>query len=277
MPFTLAHPAAIFPMRRFACLATIPLLIGSMIPDFMRMVPATVLSQLPFLWRLPEFFAWMPESHTMAGTVLTDLPSGYALLIALIVFRAPLLSPLWDPHRAFIRDAIDQFLRQPNCWLIAIPSLLVGSWTHIAWDTLTHDSWIVSEHIAPLQSELFPGNDHPLPLYKVLQYVSSMLGVGAVVIWYRMELAKSTAMQLIARPDAVSPESAWRKYALSSVLGASLLCGVIIALTQLPDHASFYPVVSVILKSAMVAFGALYIVIGIAISTYAISASRVRG
>ena len=52
MPFTFAHPAAILPLRRSRFLQTVPLIIGSMVPDAPYFFP----------WGVAKYFY---ETHTL--------------------------------------------------------------------------------------------------------------------------------------------------------------------------------------------------------------------
>ncbi|MGH8296134.1 MAG: DUF4184 family protein, partial [Steroidobacteraceae bacterium] len=47
MPFTLAHPAAVLPLRRAPLLRTVPLIIGSMTPDVPYFLPWRIAKYIP--------------------------------------------------------------------------------------------------------------------------------------------------------------------------------------------------------------------------------------
>ncbi len=64
MPFTLAHPAAAAPLRRFGLVLS-ALVVGSMAPDF------------------PYFLPGLPQDkfgHTLAGVFWFCVPAGLAVL-----------------------------------------------------------------------------------------------------------------------------------------------------------------------------------------------------
>ena len=84
MPFTLAHPAAILPLRGLRYLRTAPLILGAMIPD------------LPYY--LPGAHRMKPDTHSVVGSFTIDLVLGYAALLMVFVLRAPLTALL--PPRA---------------------------------------------------------------------------------------------------------------------------------------------------------------------------------
>jgi len=172
MPFTLAHPAAVLPLRRTPLLRSVPLLIGAMTPDVPYFLP----------WRLAKH---IPQgvTHTLLGTLTLDLPFGIALLLFLWFLRAPLAAPLDAGSQAKCSAALERFGSRTANWLLAPLSLLVGSWTHLVWDSFTHpDGWMVSRISAlsaPVSLFSYKGE-----LCHVLQYASSVLGLAVLAIWF---------------------------------------------------------------------------------------------
>src|SRR5262245_10831141 len=127
MPFTFAHPAAVLPLRRFRFLQTVPLIIGSIVP----VLPYF----LPDRWGRTAF----PDSHTLYGSFQICVPLGMALLILLLLLREPLTVLLGPRLRWLFLGSLERFSERPYCWPIALLSLLVGTWTHIIWDSFTHE------------------------------------------------------------------------------------------------------------------------------------------
>jgi hypothetical protein len=83
-----------------------------------------------------------------------------------------------------------QRLFQPLCHqpsgavLVSIFSLLVGSWTHLMWDSLTHqDGWVVG-HVSALQYPLVLLAGRTVRPCHVLWYLSSFVGVVLVFTCY---------------------------------------------------------------------------------------------
>jgi hypothetical protein len=172
MPFTLAHPAAVLPLRRAPLLRTVPLIIGAMTPDVPYFLP----------WRLAKHIP-QGDTHTVLGSFALDLPFGIVLLLFLWLLRVPLVAPLGPLSRAKCRAALQRFGSRPGNWALAPISLLVGSWTHLAWDSFTHpDGWMVSRISAlsaPVSVFSYTGE-----LCHVLQYVSSVLGLAVLALWF---------------------------------------------------------------------------------------------
>lgn len=243
MPFTLAHPAAIWPIRRLPTLSLIPLVLGSLLPDIAGFIPHNVL--MPYYW--------LPNSHTLRATFTFDLPLGYLLLLLLITLRTPLTAPLWEPHRSFIRSGFTRLLTTRHWWLISVPSLLIGSWTHIVWDSFTHENhWMVRN--VPLLQQQVAEQIHPMGLYHVLQYVCSVVGLVIVIAWYAAALKQS---------GFVGTGHRWRKYTLAALVGGALLIGAAKAWHSPAAQAFwFYGTMSVLLNTAMVVFVAAYFVTG---------------
>ena len=244
------------PLRRLKLLAVIPLVVGTVIPDLVRILPDSVLYRIPGFWRLPG-------SHSVSGIWLVDLPFGYAMLWALVVLRTPLLSPLWEPHRTFVRAAFDELLRRRYWYLIAVPSILIGTLTHLGWDAFTHEGHFVNTHAATLRNDLFPGDDHPLPIYRVLQYASSVFGMAAIAYWYWSSLEKHLAQRTGYARVRRNSGSKWKKVFLIVAAAASLAVGLAAAYQS--DNTSFYDTLSVVSKSAIVVFGFLYVIAGLAL------------
>src|SRR5260370_6872463 len=81
MPFTLAHPAAILPLRGLRYLRTAPLIIGAMTPDLPYYVPA-------------RFGLFRPETHSVTVSFTTCLVLGYPALACVYLLPPPLTALL---------------------------------------------------------------------------------------------------------------------------------------------------------------------------------------
>lgn len=173
MPFTLAHPAAVLPLRRLRLMRTVPLIIGAMTPDVPYYLPWRIAKHIPDI------------THTLLGTLILDLPVGLLLLLFVWLLRAPLAAPLGREARAKCSAAMQRFGSRPLNWALAPLSILIGAWTHLAWDSFTHaDGWMV-ERIpalsAPVSFFSYTGQ-----LCHVLQYVSSVFGLTVLAIWFAL-------------------------------------------------------------------------------------------
>src|SRR5487761_282812 len=120
MPFTLAHPAAVLPLRRARLLHTVPLIIGAMTPDAPYYLPWLIAKHIP------------EATHTLVGTFTLALPIGLFLLPFIWLLRAQLAAPLAAGAQAKCFAAVERFGSRRSNWVLAPLSLLVGSWTHLA-------------------------------------------------------------------------------------------------------------------------------------------------
>lgn len=171
MPFTLAHPAAVLPLRRSRLLRTVPLIIGAMTPDVPYYLPGRIAKHIP------------PTTHTLLGTFTVDLPIGMSLLLFVWLLREALAAPLGPVARAKCLGAVERFGGRPRNWLLSPLSILVGAWTHLAWDSITHSDGWMAQRIpalsAPVTFFSYTGE-----LCHVLQYVSSVFGLTVMAIWF---------------------------------------------------------------------------------------------
>jgi hypothetical protein len=215
MPWTFAHPAAVLPLRRFcpARLNFSALVIGSMTPDFASHVHQ---------WGIVEL------SHTYTGSALLCAPVGMVLWAALKVLEKPLCFVLPQPHRAALWPCRQAILpsRRLAALLKAVVSLLLGAWTHVAWDSFTHDGRGTVDWLPILRAPVLFWGTTPVPLYSVLQELSTV--VGTVIV------ATAYVYWLRGRRDAVSTSSAdnsdrWRYRLLLATAAIALAMAMPVA------------------------------------------------
>jgi hypothetical protein len=243
MPFTLAHPAAILPLRRFRFLQTVPLIIGSAVPDLPYFVPN----------RVARFF---PDTHTLYGSLFTCVPLGTAVLILLLVFREPLTALLGARARWLLLRSLERFHERPMSWPIALLSILIGAWTHIAWDSFTHETGWTTARVAALSAPVSVFGWDTATSH-LLQYLSSVFGLVVLGLWFR---------SLILRvPRAVAegpsrPRANW--LVLVMIAFFALLIGVSRALLSW-HAASYYHLGYLLLTRTIGWFVVLYFLAGI--------------
>lgn len=210
MPFTPSHIAAVVPLiassdrvRRY--LDPWALAMGAMVPD------------LPiFLPFLPDYTDW----HSWLGLVTID-PLAVLILLPLfhLVLRDPLiallppslaarahrLTPSAGPGRpasVASAPAVTQ-LRAPDRlrFLPMVLGAVVGSATHLLWDSFTHSAGVVN-----WGSWLYVSIFGAIPLFRLLQYVSSAIGLVVVVWWAWRGLSRMPAVPV---PDRlrISPRT----------------------------------------------------------------------
>lgn len=211
MPFTLSHPAAVLPLRRFCPrLDFAGLLIGSIIPDIGYYIPGLAAHR---------------ETHSLAGIVFPGLPVGLMLLALLHWLKLPLCFVLPQPHRAALTPLAANRRRWPGLASLAVgaASVLLGAWTHIAWDGFTHRGRWGPQHLAFLNDPALLIGGQAIPLYEWLQWLSSLAG-GMILIWaYRSWLYRQAPA---AESGADGGAERWRYFLLGGLgvmaMGGSL-------------------------------------------------------
>lgn len=151
MPFTLAHPAVVLPLRRRLWLPA--LAAGSLAPDTVYYAPIGI------------------------DGGLTHDPRGLPVILVLGVLLLALGRILVPPLLALLGRAVT-FGDRPAWWRVAA-ALIAGAVTHLAWDALTHTDGAAVRHW-DLFRESVVG---PHRVYNVIGYVSSLAGV-LILVWF---------------------------------------------------------------------------------------------
>ena len=172
MPFTIAHVAAVLPVRRWLRHGGLfsAAVIGSMAPDFGVLLP---------------FHFGRGATHGVRALLSFCLPVG---LLAWWLFQI-LIKPAWAevlpsgwrlrPNRA--ARALRLF--DPRAWLAAGAAILFGALTHLCWDAFTHEDGRGVQMLPFLDDYYGPELvGHPIHLYRWLQHGSSLIGLAAVAV-----------------------------------------------------------------------------------------------
>lgn len=249
MPFTLAHPAAILPLRRLRYLRTAPLVIGALIPD------------LPYY--MPGGLRLRSQTHSLVGSLTVDPLLAFVALIAVFLLRVPLTALLPARARWLCLHALAPFRRRPLEWLIAPLAIELGVWTHLFWDSFTHtDGWMV-HRVAALSAPVTIG-PYTGTVCHVLQYLSSVLGLVVLAVWY---------LRLPAPPPAADSRGRARSSAAPALLlaaSAAIVIGGVQATEHFARTASVYHTVEVFLTHGLAWFALLYLVAGITVTLQAV-------
>lgn len=179
MPFTAAHPAAVLPLPKLLGRYSVgsALVAGSMMPD---------VAVLPLVVDFPRTL-----THGLGAVVWLCIPVG---LLALGAFHRFVKRPLVLLMPEAMRNRLAPY--QAPCWIFpryrvaaVLVSLGVGALTHIGWDALTHDHGPAVEAMPVLRTTVATVCGYGLPVYKVLQHGSTVLGLLVLSVfvyrWYR--------------------------------------------------------------------------------------------
>ena len=256
MPFTLAHPAAVLPLRGLRYLRTAPLIIGAMVPDFPYYVPGNLAR-------------YAVGNHTLIGSFTSDLALGYAALAAAFLLRRPLTALLSARARGLCLAALAPFRARPREWLFAPLAILLGVWTHLLWDSFTHlDGWVV-RRVAALSAPVTIGAYNG-PLCHLLQYLSSVFGLAVMALWYtRLSVAPAAPASHESARSSSGP-------ALLLVAAAAILIGGVQAAEFFQHTPNIYRMLNILLTRSLAWFGLLYLVAGTIVTLEQVHA-RVSG
>ncbi len=171
MPFTFSHPAIVLPFvflpKRFYSMTG--LVIGSLTPDFEYFIRMKIQSNY---------------SHTIAGAFWFDIPLGILLcFIFHNIVRDSLFKnlpkALSTRFNHFIKFDWNSYFREN--WFVVLLSILVGAFSHIFWDSFTHEKgYFVSTF--PVLSEKIYLIGIQVPILKILQHTSTIFGAIAILI-----------------------------------------------------------------------------------------------
>ncbi|HEY0621006.1 MAG TPA: DUF4184 family protein [Kribbella sp.] len=180
MPFPLAHPAAVLPLLRAPLVAS-ALVAGALSPDLLYVDVA-----YRFATRQINGNFTLTLTHQLSSAFWLDpLIALLMLLLFHLVLRRPLLA-LAPPALAGRVPPIAR-PRMPGVlqlmWIVL--STIVGSSTHVLWDSFTHYDGYFVRHWSVLRHDLTPAWE----VNRVLQYVSSVGGIlliaGWLYFWWR--------------------------------------------------------------------------------------------
>jgi len=234
MPWTVSHVAAVLPLRRSTPwpLDFPALVIGSMTPDLGYYIGR---------FELATF------DHTLRGSFLAGLPTGVILLLAFYLFCKPVAFALPRPHRPALLPLCPGFdgLR-PARWWIIILSLLVGIWTHIFWDSFTHDTGWFAQRIALLRDTVVAVGTAAFPLPLVLQVASTFVGFAIVAVAYFRWLRRQN-------PTETSESDSWRYLLAFAICLAAVLVAVPAAFHFAADRDGVLFVRAVMFRTAIYA------------------------
>lgn len=172
MPFTFAHPVITMPWWKKKSLPVSALIIGCMAPDFEYFI---------------RFRAAAEWSHEGLGILIFNLPMIVLLYLIFESVIRPVLHvylPSWLPYRWDREGKLPATLQG---WFLVLVLGMIGVGTHLLWDQFTHKgAWIVN-HVPLLTQMIHIGSEH-IPVYKLGQHGSTLLGLGLTLWWIHRNL-----------------------------------------------------------------------------------------
>ena len=198
MPFTLAHPAAVLPFRRFCprFFSFPALVVGSLSPDVGYCFGTL---------NIDDF------SHSLKGSIEFCLPVGVVMLGLYYGLCHPVIETL--PERQ--RKVFLPFCRRPiGSLLTVIVSLLVGIWIHLLLDSFTHKHGWLTENLPLLQAPMFSIGRYTFKVFNLLWYACSFAGI--VWLWLAWEQWRNNLSDPV--PQITNRRKIWVKAILAAAL-----------------------------------------------------------
>lgn len=180
MPFTFSHAVAVLPFLKNKKLSASALIVGSFSPDLEYFFRMKMQSEI---------------SHTLLGIFILDLPLG---LLVLFLFHAFVKQNLLTNVPSYIQSRTQEL--QSSNWILyckqnsglVIISFVLGAFSHLVWDSMTHYDGYVVRHFDFLNSEFYH-----IPLYSFNQYISSVLGLLVLAIFFAKQPVSKVAVKAI--------------------------------------------------------------------------------
>jgi uncharacterized protein DUF4184 len=219
MPFTLSHPAAVIPIRKYGVLSA--LVVGSMMPDTLYFMPVV------------GSHDWY--GHTLPGIFFYCLPAGLAFLWLFHAFlKGPLISLFPEVEQRKLQAAAVGFRFAPMRRFAALAfSILMGAASHVTWDAFTHTSQFGVQLFPVLRTPVRIPPHSVFSIADLLQLGSSVFGLAVIFFYYRRWLR--TAEQSHARIHL--PASA--RVILVLIFAAGVLAPMIVSAVMNPAFLSF--------------------------------------
>ena len=126
MPFTFSHSCVVLPFLRNKKLSATALIVGTMSPD------------LEYFFRMKIKSDY---SHTFQGIFLIDFPLA---LVVMFLFHQWIKRPLIDNLPSFFQERFQELKKSDwifyfkNNFIKIVYSFLLGTLTHLLWDSMTH-------------------------------------------------------------------------------------------------------------------------------------------
>ncbi len=169
MPFTLAHAAAALPLRRLNLIWS-AFVVGSFAPDF------------PYVMASTKYRYW---GHAFPGFVLFAIPASLAVLwLFHAILKRPAVGLFPVGFQQRLRPYLGRFRFGGLSRFFAIlASIALGIALHLLWDSFTHPFTWPWRHSAFLRLWVTLPVTGWTPIFEVLQYGSTVLGILALAIW----------------------------------------------------------------------------------------------
>lgn len=227
MPFTFAHPAIVINQKNNKYFDFTTLVIGTMAPDFEYFINFRPISTV---------------GHTLLGQIYFNMP--LVLLIAYVyhtflkialIENLPNSLKLKYYYLSKSKWSINSFRR----FIILVYSAILGAFTHIFWDSFTHENGYFVDRIDILSLKLSFAN-YNLPIYKILQHASTLIGFFIIFIFLIRLIDKDykknnldSSTHFITYKDEISVSSKFKFWLLSFTFSALIFFSVLMSMEKI--------------------------------------------
>ena len=204
MPYTLAHPAAILPFRRW--LPPISLALGSMAPDFEYILRGHIKAAF---------------GHTLAAQFYFCVPISLLILFVLRRSKHALSTVCPPPMQPMVLHSLTPSSdRRWNDMGIQTVAILLGCASHLVCDSFTHRLGWPVQQIPLLASGAHLPFAPQLRVYHALHYVSSIAGLLCIAVVLRNAIRE-------ARPSRHHHSSIPPRIRLAVLILAALILSMV--------------------------------------------------
>lgn len=174
MPFTFSHAAVVLPFFKNKKISASALIVGTFSPDLEYFFRMKMQSEI---------------SHSLLGIFILDLPLGlFILFLFHLAIKKPLLLnlPVFFQARTqvLLHSDWNLYFKKNLFWVLV--SFIIGSMTHLLWDSMTHWDGYIVQRIDPFNIVY-----SDIPIYSYAQHFSSVLGMICVIYYfYKLPIQK---------------------------------------------------------------------------------------
>jgi hypothetical protein len=129
-------------------------------------------------------------AHSPTTGLLFAVPAGMLLLVAWRALGPVCCEPLPRRHRRVLSVGFEPLAHSPRAVLATTIAIAIGAATHIAWDSFTHAHGLFVYYSPAMRVPVQLGNGIALPRYRLLQHLSTAVGVAVLTIAYLRALRR---------------------------------------------------------------------------------------
>lgn len=177
-------------------------------------------------------------SHTLAGAFYICLPSALAVLwLFHRVLKLPLISLAPARHQERLARFATPFRFGPGKqFALILVSLMAGIFSHIFWDSFTHDYGFMVRHLAILRTRPLLEYGSARPVHNLLQHLSTVFGMVVLIIAYR-RWSKAAAPEPV--PATLRLSTRLKSTVITGIASVAALLGLAFAYEESSRFSKF--------------------------------------